>query len=153
MGYGAALAEVPFGSGAQIETATVTIVRAPTQGGHIALLFFVAGKQPAAFEIPLSGVLLPSRAPFGGRIHIDVPLVASVPGAPYVSVLRIRATLGPKQLTYYERVHGKLVSYHPPGILLPSRCPAGGFRFAARFSFQDGSTARASRAVPCPGRR
>jgi hypothetical protein len=153
MGYGSALAEVPFGPGAQVETATITVVRAPTQGGHIALLFFVAGNNPVDFEVPFPGVLLPSRAPFGGRIHIDVPLIASLPGAPHVSVLRIRATLGPKQLTYYERVGGKLVPYHPPGILLPSRCPPGGFRFAARFRFLDGTTARASSAVPCPGRR
>jgi hypothetical protein len=79
-----------------------------------------------------------------------VPLVPSLPEAPDVAVVQLHATFGPKDLTYYEREHGKLVAYHPKGILLPNTCPHGGFAFSASFTFLDGSHTTAQTRVPCP---
>lgn len=36
------------------------------------------------------------------------------------------------------------------GIILPKRCPHGGWPVASRFSFQDGQEVMATRTVPCP---
>jgi len=58
-------------------------------------------------------------------------------------------TLGPLGLTYYEDIHGKRVGYKPRGILLPRRCPRGGFAFSASFAFLDGSHTAALTSVPC----
>jgi hypothetical protein len=82
-------------------------------------------------------------------MHITVPLVPTLPGAPDLSVVRIQTTLG-GNLTYYQRAHGKTVAYHPKGIGLPKRCPRGGFKFTARFAFLDRTTAGAHTAVACP---
>ncbi len=157
MGRGSALAEIPIGSaevpiGPDIlhEPAAVTIVRAPEQDGHIALLLYTSAETPVNAQIVLSGLLLP--APNGELIHIDVPLVPSLPGAPNVAVVRLHATLGPRGLTYYEHVHGKVIGYHPTGVLLPDHCPRGGFPFAATLTFLDGSQTHARTTVPCPRR-
>jgi hypothetical protein len=150
MGYGIALAEVAVGPEIIRETARITVVRAPTQNGHLALLVHANGGGPVNAQIVFPAVLLASSPPFGGRLHMNVPLVPSIPGAPDVAVVQVSSTLGPRNITYYERVHGRTVGYTPKGILLPSSCPRGGFPFAARFSFQDGSHAAAHTAVPCP---
>jgi hypothetical protein len=61
----------------------------------------------------------------------------------------VKVTIG-GNLTYYERSHGKRVAYRPQGILLPKRCPRGGFRFHADFSFLDGTRSEAQTVVKCP---
>jgi hypothetical protein len=80
-----------------------------------------------------------------------VPLVPTVPEGPDVAVTDVHVTLGGR-LTYYERVHGRRVPYRPQGILLPKRCPRGGFRFSATFTFLDGTQAQAQTTVRCPRR-
>ncbi len=152
MGHGSALAEIPIGPEILRETAEVAIVRSPEKDGHLAMLFYASGETPVSAQILFPGLLFPT--PGRGSINIDVPLVPSLPGGPNVAIVGLHATLGPRGLIYYEHVHGKIVSYHPNGILLPDRCPRGGFPFAASLAFEDGSHARASTTVRCPpGRR
>jgi hypothetical protein len=152
MGYGEALTGIVLGSETVTEVAPITILRAPDQEGHFALLFYAEGSTPVDTHILFPGLLLPASAPFGGLVSIGVPLVPTLPGAPYISVLQLHATLGPHRVTYYEQTNGMTLAYQPMGILLPGRCPRGGFPFAAQFSFLDGSRATAQTAVPCPTR-
>jgi hypothetical protein len=150
MGYGTALAEIPIGPEIVHENGEIFLIRAPSQNGHIAMLFYAKGVSPVDARIVFPGLVLPAARPFGGLVRIAVPLVPSLPEAPDVAVVQVSSTIGPKHLTYYERVHGKLVAYNPQGILLPDRCPRGGFPFAAAFTFLDGSHASAHSVVPCP---
>lgn len=150
MGAGTASAEIAVGPLVVREPAEVAIVRAATTEGHLAMLFYVNGEAPVLAQLVFPGLLLPADPPFGGSIGIDVPLVPGLPEGPDVSVVHMRATLGPEHLTYFERVGGKTVSYTPRGIVLPKVCPGGGFRFSGTFRFADGSQARADSAVPCP---
>jgi hypothetical protein len=150
MGYGEALTGIVLGSETITEVAPITILRAPDQEGHFALLFYAEGSTPVDTHILFPGLLLPASAPFGGLVSIGVPLVPTLPGAPYISVLQLHATLGPRRVTYYEQTNGMTLAYQPMGILLPGKCPSGGFPFAAQFSFLDGSRATAQTAVPCP---
>lgn len=152
MGYGTALAEVPIGPEILQETAQVTIFRAPEQNGHLALLLYATGVSPVDAQIVFPGLLLPAPAPFGGSVHVNVPLVPSVPEAPDVAVVKFSSTLGPQHITYYEHQHGKTIAYQPKGLILPNTCPHGGFPFAAEFTFLDGSRAHAHTAVACPHR-
>jgi hypothetical protein len=150
MGSGWALVEIPIGPEIVGEVGEISVVRAPTQNGHFGILVYAKGQTPVDAHIVFPGLLLGAPSPFGGLIHMAVPLVPSLPEAPDVSVVHVQTTIGPSHLTYYERVHGKVVAYNPQGILLPNRCPRGGFQFGATFSFQDGSQASAHTAVPCP---
>jgi hypothetical protein len=153
IGQGSAIAEVPFGAEILPETADVAIVRAPQQEGHFALLFYATGITPILAQIIFRGLLLPGPRRSGEIINIDIPLVPSLPEGPDVAIVRLHATLGPRGLTYYEHTHGETIAYHPKGILLPNRCPRGGFPFTATFTFLDGTRASAGTAVRCPNAR
>ena len=152
MGRGEALTGITLGASIITENAPITIVRAPDQEGRIGLLFYSEGTTPVNTRIVFPGVLLPASAPFGGLVSIGVPLVPTLPGAPYISVIHLHATLGPIGVTYYEQVDGRTLAYQPRGILLPDSCPRGGFPFAAEFRFLDESHTQAHTAVPCPAR-
>jgi hypothetical protein len=150
MGQGTALTEIQIGPEIIQENVAVAILRAPEENGHLAMLFYATGTSPAFAEIAIPGVLVPTASPAYESVHIDVPLVPSLPAAPDVAVVQLHATFGPRGLTYYERLHGRVVSYKPKGILLPDACPHGGFRFFATLGFQDGSNATADTTVGCP---
>lgn len=152
MGYGRAIAEVPIKDEAISETARVAIVRAAERDGHLALMLVVYEEPALSAQIVLSAELLPAASPFGGLLAIDVPLISTFPEGPNVSVTKIELVLGPRHLRYRERVRGKLVHYEPSGIKLPERCTRGGYRFAVRLHFLDGSEAAAGTSVPCPRR-
>ncbi len=155
MGYGVVLTGIVLGSTIITEHAPITILRAPysSNSNSLALLFYAEGTKPVSTDTVFSGLLVPAPMPFGGQVNIGVPLVETLPGAPYISVIRLRATLGPNGITYYEQVAGVTLAYKPPGILLPPRCPRGGFQFSAEFAFVNGSHARARTAVQCSHRR
>jgi hypothetical protein len=143
MGHGSALVKVPVGSNVLAETAQIALVAGPSQDGSITILLSVTALSPVA-----AGFVMPTSL-LAGHLHITVPLVPTLPGAPDLSVVRNQATLG-GDLTYYQRAHGKTIAYHPKGIGLPTRCPRGGFKFAATFAFLDSTTAAAHTAVACP---
>jgi hypothetical protein len=149
MGFGEVSTGVVFGSKIVSESAPITIFRAPSVGGDFAVLFYAQGSVPVDARVIFPGLLLPSPSPFGGVVNIHVPLVETLPGAPYVSVVGLRSTIGPRRVVYYERSGGQLLAYRPKGLLLPRRCPRGGFPFRARFAFADGSGASAGARVGC----
>jgi hypothetical protein len=152
MGYGGALTGIVLGSEIITESTPITILRTANQEGHFALLFYAEGTTPVTTRIVFPGLLLPASSPFGGLVSIGVPLVPTLPGAPYISVLKLRATLGPHKVTYFEQSNGRTLAYEPIGILLPNSCPRRGFPFDAQFSFLGGAVATARTAVPCPAR-
>jgi hypothetical protein len=153
MGRGEAVAELRFGAQLVSESAAISIARAPDQEGHLALLLYVSGPSPVNTQILSPAQLLPASPPFGGRLNIQLPLIASVPGAPYLAIARMRVTLGPQGLTYFERLGGQTLAYRPEGILLPNQCPRGGFPFLGVFTFADGSRVTARKTVSCTRRR
>ena len=153
LGFGSAFVEVPFGQGAGHEIPHIDALMGPPHGHNTVVLFYADGREPVYAQIVFAGELIAGTERFGGSLNAGVPLIASVPAGPPVSIVRVRTTIGPAHLTYYEHRHGRTVAFHPVGVSLPSRCPHGGFRFLARFAFQDATTATATSTVPCPRRR
>lgn len=148
MGVGIAVAAVPLGPEAIYEQTRASIVRAPEAGDRIAMYFNVEGNTPVLARLVLPGVLTSSGSGYES-IDIHVPLVEGVVGGGDVSVVSLRATLGPRSLTYYEHTSRGYVPYKPRGILLPNRCPRRGFHFTVRLSFASGQSASAKAAVGC----
>jgi hypothetical protein len=150
LGYGSALVEVPFGTGAGHEIPEVQAVAGPSNSGNLVVLFYANGLYPVSAQLAFAGEVLPDHGEYGSQLQTNVPLVSSVPGGPDVSIVSVTSTIGPRHLTYYKHVHGKRVAFSPRGVSVPERCPHGGFPFAASFSFQDGSSTNATTTVPCP---
>ncbi len=153
MGYGSGLVEVPFGPTIVYEQVRLTTFMAPLREGNLGLLFFADGETPVSAELIFHGVVLPSKAPFGGDLATSVPLVPTLPGAFDAALARFDTTLGPERITYWEYSKGRYIPYHPRGIVLPRTCPRGGFPFAASLAFYGGAHANAHAVVPCPRER
>jgi hypothetical protein len=153
MGYGSAIVEIPFGPEIIRETGLITTWMAPIQNGHLALLFCAEGQTPVQAQLIFTAGVLEAPAPYGGRLDTHIPLIPSLPEAPNPAVVEMNTTIGPMNITYYQRSHGKTIAYQPNGLLLPKNCPRGGFPFAATFAFLDGTHASARASVSCPSHR
>ncbi len=153
LGFGSAYVEVPFGGGSGREIPRIDALMGPPHDGNIVVLFYADGREPVYAQIVFQGELLTGSTLLGGSLQSAIPLIPSVTGGPPVSIVEVKSTIGPSHLTYYERKHGKTVSFHPKGVSVPSHCPKGGFQFSAEFGFLDGSSAIAKSTVPCPHRK
>lgn len=150
LGSGSALVEVPFGSGAGKEIPEIQALMGPPANENIVVLFYANGLAPITAQIVMQAELIAGTNTMPGRLDTQVPLIASVPAGPPVSILSVTATIGPAGLTYHERRHGHSVAFHPRGVSVPEHCPRGGFRFSASFTFADATSTTAAYSVPCP---
>jgi hypothetical protein len=149
IGYGRAVAEVPYGPHAVREGAAVFAYRGNSETG-VTILFFAEGWMPVFADLVFPGQVLEDSTPFGGRIDTQVPLVPSLPGGPNVSVVQFQSTFGPKNLPPYEReANGELQHYTPRGVTVPATCPRGGYPFAGDFNFEDGTRTTVHTTAPC----
>jgi hypothetical protein len=153
LGSGSAFVEVPFGVGSGREIPNIQALMGPPHNGNIVVLFYANGLAPVYAQIVFTGELIAGSQTLGGSLNASLPLIPSITAGPPVSIISAHTTIGPAGLTYYERVHGRTISFHPKGVSVPEHCPRGGFVFSAQLAFQDGTTASSSSAVPCPKRR
>ena len=145
MGQGSALVEIPLSGFLHAEKIQLSLLAAPSPNGYVHIFVSGVGSYPVSALVVLSAELQPSG------LGILIPPIPSLPEGPYVSLVEMHLALGGR-LTYFERIHGHVVAYHPPGIGLPLTCPRGGFRFAATFAFLGGESASAHARVACPRR-
>jgi hypothetical protein len=134
---GEVLGVVSFGSSRVHEKGTLQAFFAP--GGKLA--FFTEGREPALVEVLAFAGISTAPPPFGPRFSADVPLVATVPEAPYASVLTIKSKIGAGFMQ-----GKKLVSYGT----VPKKCPKGGFKGRVELTFLSGETVTVEPTVPCP---
>ena len=110
-----------------------------TSGGGLA--FFTEGTSPTLLEVLSTGRFASASGAFSQKLTAVVPLVETVPGAPYASVESIKIKVGAAYLQ-----GKKLISYGT----VPSKCPKGGFPAKTELKFLSGETSTASIKVPCP---
>lgn len=136
---GEVLGVVSFGGTRVPEKATLQAFFAP----HNTLAFFVEGRSPAQLEVLTIGGFSNAPKPFGPKFSASVPLVPTVPGAPYASVLTIKGIIGAaitkrKKVIPYGRV--------------PKKCPKGGFPGKVELKYLSGESTTTLVKVPCPKR-
>jgi hypothetical protein len=152
IGFGSALVAVPAEGEPIEEEGSLTALVGPPNSEHLEVLFFAEGRTPVSAQLVFPGEVLSDSAPFSGRLNTSIPLIPTWPGGPDVAVTRMTSTIGPRGLTYYRHVDGKIVPFHPRGLAVPRRCPQGGFPFRADLFFLDGTSQSATSSVPCPHR-
>jgi hypothetical protein len=141
---------VAFGTTRVHESAELFSFFAP----HGGLEFFTFGHSPTTLEVPSSGhyVNLNGGGGFGPKFIAQVPLVTTVPNAPYASVEAINVKIGaarrdPK--THKPIFYGRV----------PKKCPTGGFKVKAELTFaENGELAKPVTVVvpfraPCPPKK
>lgn len=150
LGFGDAIAVVPVPQHPVTEKASITALMGPSSSERLQVLFYAEGLTPVFATFVFPGVVLDDMHPFGEQIDTHIPLVPSWPEGPNVALTRFSSTIGPLHLTYHRQVNGRTIAYRPHGVLVPKRCPKGGFPFAADLTFEDGSQTHAVAHVPCP---
>jgi hypothetical protein len=145
---GTVVGDVTFGGDRVQESAELFSFFKP--GGGVEL--FVEGRSPVVIELLAKAHYshLGGIDGYGFELEEEVPLVASVPGAPYASVKTITGTFGAA-----IRSHGKPIYY----ARIPGTCPKGGFPVKTEVIFAENGepskpeTVTAFYKVPCPRRR
>ncbi len=140
VGQGHALAEVLQGPQLITEDVLVWAFVGPPENNEPTLELLGEGFNPAPAKVVVTGTVRPARAPYGEELVIPVPPIPTLPFAANTSMASLSLTIGTK-------------GPHPPRgantVIAPPRCPAGGFRFAAEFTFADGSTSSPLARAPC----
>ncbi|HEV7937723.1 MAG TPA: hypothetical protein VGP18_06835 [Solirubrobacteraceae bacterium] len=130
---------VSFGATRVHEALTLQVFFAP--GGELA--FYAEGRSPAVIEVMGKAGITSGEDGFGSKFSADVPLVETVPGAPYGVVEAAKLTVGAAFMQ-----GGKLIPY----ITLPKKCPRGGFPVRAELKFLIGEPVTVDTKMPCPTR-
>jgi hypothetical protein len=117
---------VSFGGEYHEEKGAAETFFAP-EGG---VFLFIDGHAPVSLEIIVVGHYLAASGSLGPAVSFGVPLIGTVPGAPFVSTTELTINLGA-----LEEIEGKLTA----SVTAPTECAtAAGWKADAKFS--DGST-------------
>jgi hypothetical protein len=136
VGAGHATVEVHAGSQTIREAVRLTAFRGPSRGGRPTLELLGQGSTPLEQRSVSEGMLRPDTSPYGSRLALSVPPIPTLGLEPDASFVSFSLTVG--------------TGASGAAIVVPRRCPAAGFPFAARLGFAGGKTTAASVGVPCP---
>lgn len=117
---------------------------------HVEMLIFLKGTTPVAVEKVFPAVVVTGPKPYGLGFSVEVPLIKVLPEASNASAKNSFLTLGARNVAYFKKVHGKRKLFHVKGIILPKKCPSGGWPVKSEFTFEDGTTATATKKIACP---
>jgi hypothetical protein len=141
IGSGHALVDVHTGATIESEQATLWAFVGPLENGQPTLEILGQGYTPLERRVAFSVKLEPDYGRYWGKLVALVPPIPSIPLEPNASTVSFSLTIGN---TRHSGTGGAI------GIFVPKRCPAGGFPWAAEFSYADGSTSTATATTPCP---
>lgn len=143
VGRGHAVAEARTGSLTTPEDVVISVFRGPDQRGRPVLEILGQGETPLQEHSVSTALIEPDVRPYGMKLLVSVPPIPTLHYEPDASFASISLTLG--RVGRGPRAHAASAT-----ITAPRSCPAGGWPFAARFTFADASTAGAFARVACP---
>jgi hypothetical protein len=134
------------------EPFTLDFFLGPKEGGHLVILAYVNASSPASYQVVVVAREVRAPKPYGIGFTFDIPPIYTLPGASNASVESSFFTVGDSKVAYFKRTHGRNRLAHVRGIVVPKRCPGGGFPYKALVSFADGTSLTYGGAIPCPGK-
>jgi hypothetical protein len=140
IGSGHALAEVHAGSQTIAEHVTLWVFLGPLHNLSPTFLILGRGYTPFNERVVITGSSVSDSLPFGEDLVMTLPPISTLPLEPHASIVSMSLLVGS-------------TSPHAPRaatVVVPRYCPAGGFPFAAAFTYADGSTGQASATAHCP---
>jgi hypothetical protein len=139
IGAGRALLETRTGPQPLTENVSLQAFIGPPRNLEPTLEILGQGYTPLDERVVFTGITLPDRAPYGERLVMALPPIPTLPLEPDASIVDFSLRIG----TRAPRAGAN-------AVIVPARCPAGGFPFAAEFTYADGSTGTALTTAPCP---
>jgi hypothetical protein len=131
---------------------TLDFFLAPSEHGHLVMLVYASAVTPASVQLVLVAREVPAPKPYGFGISYKIPIIPNLPGATLGWEEQVLLTFGSTNVAYYKTVHGKRKLFHVRGIVVPKKCPRGGFPVEGQVEFADGATSTAKSTIPCPRR-
>jgi len=150
VGFGGGVAVLALPGQLVREPFTLDFFFAPPEHGRLRLLAYASGSSPVGVGLVVVAREIRAPKPYGLGFSVQVPQVSTIPGAAYASVESAFATLGASDVAYFKRVHGRRTLVHVKGLIVPGRCPAGGFPTRGVVEFADGTTFIVNPTIPCP---
>jgi len=141
VGGGHALTEVHAGTQILSERISLSAFVGPLRNGQPTLEVLAEGFTPLGERLVFTGEMLFDRAPYGEELVLRLPPIPTLPEAPDASPVLFSLTLG---------VSSRRRSRSANTVIVPSRCPLGGFPFASESTYADGSTGSAVSTALCP---
>src|ERR1022692_1618346 len=141
LGHGHALAEAQAGSQIVSEGIELTLFVGPFHNLQPTFEILGQGYSPFDERVVLTGTVRPDNPPYGEDLVLSIPPIPTLPLEPDASIVSMSLTVGtakPRRPVIANTV------------VVPPSCPAGGFPFAAEFTYADGSTSSALAGAACP---
>jgi hypothetical protein len=140
VGRGHALAEALAGSEVISEEVALWAFIGPPQGNTPTVELVGEGSTPVPAQLVITGTILPARPPYGEQLVIPFPPIPSLPSLSETALANLSLTIGASS------PH----SARDANTVVVPRCPAGGWPFAAAFTYADGSSDSTVARQPCP---
>ncbi len=150
IGFGGGAGLVEFGKEFVKEPFTFDLFLAPREAGRFVILIYVEATNPVSLQLVLVAKEVRGPKPYGLGVTVEVPPIATLPGAAYASVESTYLTVGSQKVAYYHDVHGRRQLDHVKGLIVPKSCPSGGFPFLVTVDFLDGTATTDKYKAPCP---
>lgn len=140
LGVGRALVRAPLGSQPLGERISLWVFLGPLHDLQPTFEMLAQGYTPFDERVVLSGTVLPDNPPYGEDLVLPVPAIPTLPLESAASIASMSLTIGSSRSSARES----------NTTVEPTRCPPGGFPFAAELTYADGSTQDPSTSSPCP---
>lgn len=140
LGTGYALAEVLVGSQLITERISLWVFLGEPRNLQPTVAILGQGYTPFDQRTVLTGALETAAPPYGEELVLSIPPIRTVTYEPNASFSVLSFTVG--AASHRQPSHS--------AVLVPSRCPLGGFPLSAELAYAGGSVGNASSAIPCP---
>lgn len=140
LGGGHALVEAHAGSQTITEDVALSAFLGPPRNLEPTFEVLAQGYSPLEKRVVFTGSVLSDGAPYGEQLVMSIPPISTLPLESDASIVTFSLTVGASRGRRRDQ----------STVRVPSSCPAGGFPFAAQFTYADGSNSSALARIPCP---
>jgi hypothetical protein len=140
LGIGRVLVHATLGSQLLGESLLLWVFLGPLHNLQPTFELLARGYTPFDERTVFDGTVRADSAPYGEDLVLSIPPISTLPLEPNATIASLSLTIGA------DRPSGR----EPNTTIEPTRCPPGGFPFAAELTYEDGSTQYVYTNAPCP---
>ncbi len=140
LGRGGAVVAAYLGSQLVVEHVSLRLFLGPLRNLQPTVEVFGEGLSPFVEQVVLDGLVFADAAPYGERLVLAIPAIATLPQQSDASISTFSLTVGANGRERRNRAT----------VHVPSRCPPAGFPLLGEFAYADGTSGVVRSTIPCP---